>query len=195
MFNTNTVEVEIVPWTRIVSHDSGLDRVRADVDEIFFAASGRTEFGSGDAGRKFHELWLGTYLANEPDLAWVAVTPNHRGVGYIVSSEQNPAVSGRFSALGYFGAVADLTAAIPAHLHINLDPDWRSRGIGARLLKALCGELARRGHSAVHAVTATDARNVGFYERNGFVGLATIPWRQRSLLFLARQLPGIDAAD
>lgn len=186
-------EIQIVPW-RLINLEAHPD-IKADVIGIFFTASQRAEFTSEEDRRNFYKLWLGDYLANDPDLAWVAFTPDHRAVGYIVASERDPATSPRFSALGYFQAISDLTARIPAHLHINLDGEWRSRGIGGRLVDVLCEELKERGHRAVHVVTAADSRNVGFYCQNSFAPLATIPWRQHRLLFLARELPDGSACD
>ncbi len=57
----------------------------------------------------------------------------------------------------------------PAHLHINLLPDYQSKGYGALMVKALLEELKEKKVKAV--MLLADAENIGairFYERNGF---------------------------
>ena len=64
-------------------------------------------------------------------------------------------------------------AAYPAHLHIDLLPEWQGRGYGRALMTALFRALHERGVAAVHLcmVTAnTPARD--FYDRLGFHEIA-----------------------
>lgn len=64
--------------------------------------------------------------------------------------------------------IAELDA-YPAHLHIDLLPEYQGRGLGRRLIDTLRGELARRGVAAVHL--GLDPANTGaraFYARLGF---------------------------
>ena len=67
------------------------------------------------------------------------------------------------------GVGADVLAAYPAHLHIDLLPRAQRQGWGRRLINALCEALAERGVPGVHL--QYDAANVNagaFYQRLGF---------------------------
>jgi ribosomal protein S18 acetylase RimI-like enzyme len=59
--------------------------------------------------------------------------------------------------------------AYPAHLHINVDRQWRGRGIGRGLISAYLGQLRRLGVPGVHLGT-TDLNRVAcrLYEKTGF---------------------------
>ena len=59
--------------------------------------------------------------------------------------------------------------AYPAHLHINVDRQWRGQGIGAGLMAAYLGQLRRLGVPGVHLST-TDLNRAAcrLYERTGF---------------------------
>ncbi|MFF3489115.1 GNAT family N-acetyltransferase [Streptomyces sp. NPDC002701] len=59
--------------------------------------------------------------------------------------------------------------AYPAHLHIDLLPDYQRRGFGRKLMETFLAALADRGVPAVHLgmVTANTAARA-FYDRLGF---------------------------
>jgi GNAT superfamily N-acetyltransferase len=60
-------------------------------------------------------------------------------------------------------------AAYPAHLHIDVLPDWQGKGLGRELMVAFLAGLAGAGVRAVHLGMLSanvDAR--AFYDRVGF---------------------------
>ncbi|MFD5661743.1 GNAT family N-acetyltransferase [Streptomyces hirsutus] len=60
-------------------------------------------------------------------------------------------------------------AAYPAHLHIDLLPDWQGLGHGRELMRALLEALDDRGVPAVHLVMAKANEPArAFYDRMGF---------------------------
>lgn len=82
------------------------------------------------------------------------------------------------------GLPAELLAAYPAHLHIDLLPETQGMGVGRTLIDAFCGLLAERGVPGVHL--GVGARNTGahrFYERTGFtrVGEGGAIWYAKAL--------------
>jgi GNAT superfamily N-acetyltransferase len=160
----------------------------SQVDAIFFEASGRT-FASSKERAAFRERWLGRYLRGGSDVVLVAEDRNGAVAGYLVGALEDPATQDRFADIGYFrGAFRALCRRYPAHLHINLAPAYRSRGIGARLIAGFATRTAEAGVPGVHVVTARDARNVRFYARCGFVELAAAPWNDRQVVFLGKPL-------
>lgn len=81
----------------------------------------------------------------------------------------------RFLAAARRGRTAGLTA-YPAHLHINLIPAARRRGVGERLVTLFVAEVERRELAGVHATVLADnepARR--FFTRLGFSPLFLQP--------------------
>jgi GNAT superfamily N-acetyltransferase len=66
----------------------------------------------------------------------------------------------------------------PAHLHINIDQEWRGRGLGRRLMQTFLDQLCQHGVAGVHLNTSNlnEAACI-LYERMGFQLLASHPTR------------------
>lgn len=157
------------------------------IDAIFFEASNTKWFESDATRSAFREHWLGRYLRHDPQLAFLGLVISGDVAGYVVGAIDDPALSARFADVGYVAAFGDLTSKYPAHLHINLAPAFRNRGIGGQLIEAFVAEANRRGAPGVHVVTSDNSDNVRFYNRNGFIEVG----RTRGsapLVFLARSL-------
>ncbi|MGI9412001.1 MAG: GNAT family N-acetyltransferase [Hyphomicrobiaceae bacterium] len=175
---------KIVPY-----HDvAGDDACRGDIDEIFFEASSVQEFANEDERSTFHWRWLGRYLTDEPQHAFVALRSDGGACGYVVGSLADPAPRAEFSHLGYFVDFAHLTATYPAHLHINVARDYRNRRIGEMLVEAFVRHAADSGCAGLHVVTGEGLRNVGFYERLWFSCQGTAPWRSGRVVLLGRKI-------
>jgi GNAT superfamily N-acetyltransferase len=160
---------------------------RLQVERIFFEASGRS-FEPGPEREAFLQRWLGRYLEHAGDRVLVALA-GETVSGYLVGSLDNPAAQQRFFDLDYYRThFADACRRFPAHLHINLAPAFRSRGIGAALIEAFAAQAVAAGAAGVHVVTGKGMRNVRFYERCGFAAVGSAPWNGREVLFLARTL-------
>lgn len=158
------------------------------IERIFFDASTTRDFPDGWARAAFRERWLGRYLEHDLEHAFVALTASGEAAGYLVGALDDPAKAGRFADIGYFSVIAPLTSRYPAHLHINLAPEWRSRGIGTHLIETFKAHAAERGSQGLHVVTGFGVRNVGFYLRNGFREAARFEWQGRPLVMLGTPL-------
>ena len=164
------------------------------VDAIFFEASGRS-FEPGPEREAFRQRWLGRYLEHAGDPVLLAVA-GETVAGYLVGSLEDPAAQDRFLDLDYYRThFAARCRQFPAHLHINLAPAFRSRGIGAALIEAFAAAAAAAGVAGVHVVTGKGMRNVRFYERCGFGVLGAAPWNGREVLFLGKELAGAPTRD
>lgn len=162
--------------------------IALQVDAIFFEASGRT-FASPEERAAFRQRWLGKYLQGGSDVVLIAQDRAGAVAGYLVGALQDPAEQERFADISYFRAeFRDLCRRYPAHLHINLAPPFRSRGIGTRLISAFAACAAKAGAPGMHLVTAKAARNVRFYTRCGFAELGSTSWNGREVVFLAQPL-------
>jgi GNAT superfamily N-acetyltransferase len=178
-------------------HDITVRKAEADrlspalieqIDTIFFAASSRT-FPPGPERDAFRDRWLGRYLRGGSDALFLALHGEDTVAGYLVGAVENPAVQERFADIAYFRIeFAALCRQFPAHLHINLSPAFRGRGIGARLIEAFAGYAAGQGAAGMHIITGQGMRNVRFYERCGFRQVGAAPWKGGDVVFLARSL-------
>jgi ribosomal protein S18 acetylase RimI-like enzyme len=142
-------------------------------------------------------IFAAPYAVLEPELAFVLDDGVGNAIGYIVGTgdtprfverfrrEWLPEVAGRYPAPS--GPPATPTeqmirllhtpehmlrpelAGYPAHLHIDLLPDWQQRGLGRALMHRFLDELHGRGVPAVHLCTSTaNTRARAFYDRVGF---------------------------
>ena len=159
----------------------------AQVEAIFWQTAARP-LPPGAERDAFQERWLGRYLEGG-DVVLVALAGDDRVVGYLVGAVENPSEQARFADIGYFRTdFAPLSRRFPAHLHINLDAGFRSRGIGARLIEAFAARAKDAGAAGMHVVTVKGQRNVAFYRRCGFTERATAVWNGREIVFLGREL-------
>ncbi|GGV86311.1 GNAT family N-acetyltransferase [Streptomyces massasporeus] len=145
----------------------------------------------------FPVTFAAPYVNLEPDLAFVVDDGQGRAVGYILGAADTPRFAEAFR-VTWLPLVADRypepprpprtpdeaiagllhhpermvlpeLAGHPAHLHIDLLPDWQGRGHGRRLMRTLLGALQGRGVPAVHLSMATaNTRARAFYDRMGF---------------------------
>jgi GNAT superfamily N-acetyltransferase len=162
--------------------------LQARLDAIFFAASGRT-FAPGSEREAFRQRWLGRYLQGGNDIVLLALDARGTLAGYVAGAVENPALQERFSDIAYFrGDFAGLCGRYPAHLHINLAPEFRNRGIGARLIEAFAAAARSAGAPGLHVVTGEGMRNVHFYERCGLTEQGRAPWNGGTVVLLARSL-------
>jgi GNAT superfamily N-acetyltransferase len=162
------------------------------LDAIFFEASLTRTFADDAARAAFRERWLGRFLEGDPSLAHIALGVDAGGgravLGYLVGALDDPALSLRFSDIGYFAALAELTARFPAHLHINLAPSARGFGIGQRLVERFAGDVRGAGLPGFHVVTGARSRNISFYRRAGLDFAHPFTWSGTDLVLLGRRL-------
>ncbi len=168
-------------------------RRHGDVTAIFYEASATKSFATDDERSAFEERWLGRYITHDPRWFYVAVSGQSsasEGVvaGYLAGSLDDPAQSARFADIGYFHQLAPLTARYPAHLHINLAPQFRSRGWGEQLIAAFAADAHAAGAPGMHVVTGRGLRNVRFYTACGFREVGSFMWRGHELVMLGRTL-------
>lgn len=176
--------IQLKRWGEAGKHEELI----TDIDAIFFSASVTQEFPSPSVRDAFRERWLGRYLEHDPSWFYVALAGD-RAIGYLAGCLDDPARTPRFADIDYFASFVDLTRDYPAHLHINLDENYRNSGLGTRLIERFAGDAAAAGVRGVHVVTGARARNRSFYNRNGFVALRELVQDPKEVVFLGRRLP------
>jgi ribosomal protein S18 acetylase RimI-like enzyme len=164
-------------------------QVLAQLKEIFFLTSSRTIFSSEKSKEEFFYGWTEYYLKSEPEHVYLAFTDtgSSRLAGYLmgaVNSREGTCEAG-VPALALF---RDLLNDYPAHLHINAHPSAQGQGVGLQLVAAFLADLTARQAPGVHIVTAPDAHNVAFYDKNGFDFKETRTLGKTPVLFMGRKL-------
>ena len=159
-----------------------------EIDCIFFESSATKNFESDSDRSAFRERWLGRYLSNFPQWAYLALARDESIAGYLVGSLDDPAQTPLFEDIAYFKDWKALTQRFPAQLHINVASSRRGQGAGACLVAAFIEDARRAGAPGVHVVTGRGMRNVRFYDQNGFKEAGALHVNGRELVFLARTL-------
>jgi ribosomal protein S18 acetylase RimI-like enzyme len=158
--------------------------------------AGRDARGSMTDTSLLPDTFAEPYLVYDPLLAFVA-DDGGRAVGYVLGTADTVAFADWFRTTwlpkvapehaGRPAAVTDFESLIlelmytpgrmvhqelapyPAHLHIDLLPEYQGQGLGRQLIDAFRGELVSRGIEAFHL--SMDPANVNaraFYDRLGF---------------------------
>ena len=140
-------------------------------------------------------IFLAPYVALDPSLAFV-VDDGSRAVGYVIGtadtgefvrryrSEWLPSVVSRYPEPAALTSpteemlslmhnpermIVPALAAYPAHLHIDLLPDFQRKGLGRELMTRFLGALAARGVGAAHlGMVTVNVAARAFYDRLGF---------------------------
>lgn len=161
--------------------------VVAGIERIFFATAARV-YPDGPEREAFREKWLGRFLDCERDVLLVARDGPDRVAGYLVGTLDNAATSPRFLDMPHFREhFSAQCAEFPAHLHINLDEDYRGAGIGSEMIATFGRCVREAGLPGLHVTTGQGMRNVSFYRRNGFIEIAALQRNGGTMLFLGRR--------
>jgi GNAT superfamily N-acetyltransferase len=157
----------------------------AQVSAIFWETAARKMFQSIDERVHFQERYLNLYLENG-----IALVARLEGevVGYIIGVTDTLARPDILQHNPHLKNFEDLFKRYPAHLHINCTERVRGQGMGGVLLQAFEAELRKLAVVGVHLITAAGARNISFYNKNGYEHRVERLWEGRSLLFMGKSL-------
>jgi ribosomal protein S18 acetylase RimI-like enzyme len=145
------------------------------------------------------DVYVGPYLHVAPAVAAVAIDGGGTILGYVLGTHDTPAFTAACEAAWWPAlrarhpldtgrnhrtaadeslvqtlhqppvADAELVAAHPAHLHIDLLPEAQGKGLGRALIDWLLARLADEGAHGVHlGVDPSNLSAIAFYERLGF---------------------------
>jgi GNAT superfamily N-acetyltransferase len=159
-----------------------------EIDDIFFASSAKQSFSSSEEKASFRERWLGRYIAHHRASLFVGLDGSHRVIGYLAGCLEEPTALAHFSDISYFQIIGDICRDYPAHLHINVAPQWRNRGLGAALIERFARWAKQHSIEGIHLVTGSAARSIAFYRRSGFRELRTFHWNSSVSVCMGRKL-------
>lgn len=130
------------------------------------------------------------YIDQEPENCFVAADED-AAVGYILCTEscdawvkgfeeayvnktENEGIKGFYKAT--MATPLKYAREYPAHLHIDILPEYQRMGIGFRLMDTLVGHLKTAGvRGLMLCVAADNVKGVNFYEKYGFKVLERTP--------------------
>ncbi|MBO3737125.1 GNAT family N-acetyltransferase [Actinoplanes flavus] len=174
----------------------------SDLDAIYdicvrTAASGGDARGRHSSDRLLGDVWAVPYVIREPEHAHVLDDGTGTAVGYILGTADTPAFVEWYrtewlpATVDRFAPDDPRDAALlavhrdpdrmlrpeftpyPAHLHIDLLPEWQGRGMGRGLMSAFLEGLRAAGVPGVHLGMAAENHGAyAFYRRLGFQDLA-----------------------
>ncbi len=162
----------------------------------------------------FPAIFAAPYVHLEPDLAFVLDDGHGQAVGYVLGTADTPRFVEDFRAK-WLPLLADRypepkapprtpddeiipllhhpermlvpeVAAYPAHLHIDLLPDWQGRGYGRALMRTFLDALREKAVPAVHlSMLSANTPARAFYDRLGFHEIA-VPDADPGVTYLGR---------
>lgn len=131
------------------------------------------------------------YIEQEPSNCFVAVDVNDQVVGYILCAEnaekwrsvfqseyieRETAEQIRKFLEGSCASPLQYAKEYPAHLHIDILPQYQRMGLGTRLMDVLVSHLKNKGVPGLMlSVSSDNEKGIGFYTKYGFSVLATQP--------------------
>lgn len=89
------------------------------------------------------------------------------------------------------GALGCIEREFPAHLHMNIERDFRRRGIGRQLLRSYLRDLRRAAVPGVRLFCGCDP--APFYRRSGFRTIEVIHFKGGEVYAMGRRLAGSGA--
>ena len=130
------------------------------------------------------------YIEKEPENCFVAVDENDRAIGYIISTQdfdkfypvfldeyytriKKWEFKRRKSALRSVIPHEKYKEEYPAHLHIDVLPEYQRMGLGHKMTDALLAHLKEKGVKGIMLTTwIKNEKGRGFYDKYGFTLLA-----------------------
>jgi ribosomal protein S18 acetylase RimI-like enzyme len=122
------------------------------------------------------------YIKHEPYNCFVAADENGKAIGYILCAEDADKWLARFRKdnsesipqvkqflEGTCAAPTRYSSTYPAHLHIDILPEYQRMGLGTRLMDTLVNHLKSKGIPGLMLSVSTDnEKGVRFYKKYGF---------------------------
>lgn len=165
-----------------------LDRIQKRlVNDIFFSTSSIKIFENSEAKERFFQKYLGIYQLKHPD-HFICASEDEKILGYICGAVNSKSERELYISLLHFKVFEDFYEKYPAHLHINISPEFSGKGLGSKLIKKYEEHLIDLGIIGVHLITNPTSRNVHFYQKNDYSFTCEREFNGHRLLFMAKTL-------
>ena len=173
----------------ILSYSHTKEQRIKDLYEIFFKTT-TADISTDEKCESLIAKYVTPYIKNWPDdVFFVCDLASQKTIGYLTGCRNSTAAAILFaSQLKSYEVFADLFVRFPAHLHINIHPDWHGKGVGSFLIQEYIIELKKYKIKGVHIVTSPDSKNVDFYSKHMFTLKVQRVFNSKNLLFMGKRL-------
>jgi GNAT superfamily N-acetyltransferase len=168
---------------KIVKIDDLSNDELSEVIKIFFQTASVHSFASSEDKELFMYRYFGYYQEHFASLFYIAIVDD-KPVGYLCGSLTSFTDNDLLKLQPQIEFFEESCKAYPAHLHININPEFHGRGIGQQLVANFVSYLEGKEVSGLHIITTPKARNVKFYQRCGFDFEIVKLVNQTELLFM-----------
>ncbi len=155
-------------------------------EQIFFESSSKKTFSGEEERLRFLQRYFGVYAEQDPDWFLIARGATNQVLGYLAGAPETR--NEHFILNPYLEEFRQVMGHYPAHLHINFSPEARGLGLGSLLLVEFERRLKSHSIPGVHLVTGATERNVGFYNKNGYLEASRIRVGSTELVLLGKRL-------
>lgn len=163
-------------------------RIWKGVEKIFFESSSKKTFSSPEEREAFRFKYLDWYAKHHPECFFIAIEDNTDALGYICGVVDTRTPEDLTLLHPWFALFADCFENFPSHLHINCGETSRGQGLGSTLLSVFENHMKSQNAAGIHLVTSPGARNVGFYDKNGYKFTKTSEWKGTTMLLMGKSL-------
>lgn len=136
-------------------------------------------------------MFLDYYIEKEPDCCFVAANDKDEAVGFAIASTNYEQYEKTYRALYLkkltqqrlvYGLYKNFELILsrklgkkyPAHLHIDINPEYQRMGLGHKLMDALILQLHQKDVSSVFLVVGNkNEKGINFYTKYGFDRVST----------------------
>lgn len=132
------------------------------------------------------QMFCRYYIEKEPENCFVVTDDNDTAMGYVYGASDYDTYHRNMTE--YLQLIAEIKNGVylsdayvemynheiykedyPAHLHIDIFGDFRSKGYGSVMIEAFCNNLKEKGIKGVMLIVGNEnIRAQKFYEKNGF---------------------------
>jgi GNAT superfamily N-acetyltransferase len=139
----------------------------SEVIKIFFQTSSVHSFASDEDKELFIYRYFGYYQEYFSDFFSVAII-DEVPVGYICGSKSSFTDNDLLKLQPQIEFFEAECLTYPAHLHININPDFHGKGIGRQLFNEFSKNISENSANGLHIITTPKSDNVKFYQACGF---------------------------
>lgn len=160
------------------------EKYKEGVEDICIAASTRANSKESEWGKVILRLFCRYYIEMEKEHCVIAVNDMDEVIGYVICASNYDQWKDNFETQ-YLNTCEDMDTVnfgklsitgmkqyakeYPAHLHINVHPNYQRMGIGNKLLEKLVDILKQESIKGLMLdVSATNEKGINFYRKCGF---------------------------
>jgi GNAT superfamily N-acetyltransferase len=169
----------------ILSYIPNKNKRLDDLRDIFFKTT-KAELNSEEERQNLFDKYAAPYIENWPDYVFFACDEaSGRTMGYLTGCEDSKkAIEVLSTKQKSYTLFSDLYLRFPAHLHVDIHPDFQGKGVGTFLLQEFVIEMKKKGLRGLHILTAPGDSSVQFYLRNKFKFQVVRSFNGREILFM-----------